>query len=359
MDSGSDDPTAPSPQTRTLALDQRDEAATMHSFPEENGEEGSPGGDDRAERLPPPPGPSSPTPPPSGPSSPNTRRAYAADWKHYSAWCRRHQLPALPPQADTIGRYVAALADGSSDNTSGRPASRATIERRLSALVWNCAQRGLVLDRYARPIATALADMRRRPPRLERPKQILQPADIAAMLETLDRATLRGLRDRAILLLGFAGGLRRSDIVGLDCGRDQSTDGSGWIEIDARGLRLMLAAREGWRETRIARGPVDQTCPVAAIETWLKFARITRGPLFRRVIGQGRTADVTRLNDRHIARLVKNTAQAAGIRSELSARERMQLFSSRSLRPRRPTYPPAASPLPAATPQHSAEPPAD
>ena len=77
MDSGSDDPTASSPQTRTLALDQGDEAATMHSFPEENSEEGSPGGDGRAERLPSPPGPS-----PSGPSSPNTRRAYAADWKH-------------------------------------------------------------------------------------------------------------------------------------------------------------------------------------------------------------------------------------------------------------------------------------
>ena len=353
MDSDSDDPAAPSPQTRTLASGQRSEAATMHSYPEENSEEGSPAGDGRPARLPSPSGPTSP-----GPSSPNTRRAYAADWKHYSAWCRRHQLPALPPQADTIGRYVAALADGSSD-ASGRPASRATIERRLSALVWNCAQRGLVLDRYARPIAAALADMRRRPPRLERPKQILQPADIAAMLETLDRATLRGLRDRAIMLLGFAGGLRRCDIVGLDCGRDQSTDGTGWIEIDARGLRLILAAREGWRETRIARGPVDQTCPVAAIETWLKFARITRGPLFRRVIGQGRTADVTRLNDRHIARLVKHTAQAAGIRSELSARERMQLFSSRSLRPRRPTYPPAASPLPAAIARHPGEPAAD
>ncbi len=358
MDSGSDDHTAPSPQTRTLASGERDEAATMQAFPEENGEEGSPAGDGRAERLPSPSGPTSPSPSPSGPSSPNTRRAYAADWKHYSAWCRRHQLPALPPQADTIGSYVAALADGSSD-ASGRPASRATIERRLSALVWNCAQRGLVLDRYARPIATALADMRRRPPRLARPKQMLQPADIAAMLETLDRATLRGLRDRAILLLGFAGSLRRCDIVGLDCGRDQSTDGTGWIEIDARGLRLMLAAREGWHETRIARGPAEHACPVAAIETWLKFARITRGPLFRRVIGQGRTADVTRLNDRHIARLVKQTAQAAGIRSELSARERMQLFSSRSLRPRRPTYPPAASPLPAAIARHPGEPPAD
>lgn len=48
------------------------------------------------------------------------------------------------------------------------------------------------------------------------------------MLETLDRGTLRGLRDRAMLLLGFAGGLRRSEVVGLDVGRDQTEDSSGW-----------------------------------------------------------------------------------------------------------------------------------
>lgn len=47
------------------------------------------------------------------------------------------------------------------------------------------------------------------------------------MLQTLDRGTLRGLRDRAVLLLGFAGGLRRSEIVGLDCSRDQTEDGRG------------------------------------------------------------------------------------------------------------------------------------
>ncbi|MET3778152.1 site-specific recombinase XerD [Rhizobium alvei] len=60
------------------------------------------------------------------------------------------------------------------------------------------------------------------------------------MLETLDRGSLRGLRDRAMLLLGFAGDLRRSEIVGLDVGRDQTEDGRGWIEILDKELLVTL-----------------------------------------------------------------------------------------------------------------------
>jgi site-specific recombinase XerD len=57
------------------------------------------------------------------------------------------------------------------------------------------------------------------------------PEDVIAMIETPDRGALRGLRDRAMLLVGFAGGLRRSELVGLDVGRDQTDDGDGWVEI--------------------------------------------------------------------------------------------------------------------------------
>ena len=60
------------------------------------------------------------------------------------------------------------------------------------------------------------------------------PENVIAMLETLDRGTLRGQRDRAMLLIGFAGGLRRSELVGLDVGRDQTDEGRGWVEISTR-----------------------------------------------------------------------------------------------------------------------------
>jgi integrase len=113
------------------------------------------------------------------------------------------------------------------------------------------------------------------------------PADVIAMLETLERGSFRGLRNRAILLIGFAGGLRRSEIVGLDVGRDQIEDGLGWVEIFDRGMVVTLRGKTGWREIEVGRGSSDATCPLVALQSWLKLARIGHGPLFRRVTSTG------------------------------------------------------------------------
>ena len=133
------------------------------------------------------------------------------------------------------------------------------------------------------------------------------------MLATLDM-DLRGLRDRAILAIGFAGGLRRSEIVGLDCGPDQTEDGSGWIEIFPEGALLTIRGKTGWREVEIGRGSRSDTCPVALLETWLRLGRIARGPLFRAVARKNGGVGSERLTDKHVVRLVKTCALAAGLR---------------------------------------------
>lgn len=264
-------------------------------------------------------------------SSANTRRAYASDWKHYSSWCRRQGLAIMPPAAQTVGLYITACAAGTVTGDK-KPNSVSTIERRLSSLSWNFAQRGLSLDRKDRHIATVMAGIRNKHASPPRQKEAILPEDLIAMLETLDRGTLRGLRDRAMLLLGFAGGLRRSEIVGLDCGRDQTEDGSGWVEILDKGMLVILRGKTGWREVEIGRGSSDATCPVVALQTWQKFGRIAHGPLFRRVTGQGKKVGADRLNDQEIARLVKRTALAAGVRGDLTEGQRSKLFAGHSLR---------------------------
>jgi integrase len=264
-------------------------------------------------------------------SSANTRRAYAADWKHFAGWCRRQGLSPLPPDVQTVGLYITALASGGAAPRA-KASSVATIERRLSALCWNYTQRGLMLDRRDRHIATVLAGIRNRHAAPPRQKEAILPEELIAMVETLDRGTLRGLRDRAMLLIGFAGGLRRSEIVSLDCGRDQTEDGGGWIEIFDKGLLATLRGKTGWREVEIGRGSSDLTCPVHAVETWLKLGRIPHGPLFRRVRAKGKEVGTERLKDQEIARLVKKTVLAAGIRGELPEAERVKLFSGHSLR---------------------------
>lgn len=264
-------------------------------------------------------------------SSANTRKAYAADWKHFADWCRREGLDPIAPDAQMVGLYITACASGTK-SVGGKKNAVSTIERRLSALVWAYTQRGLLLDRRDRHIATVLAGIRNSHAAPPRQKEAILPEDLRAMLDTCDRSSLRGLRDRAMLLIGFAGGLRRSEITGLDMARDETSDGRGWIEVLPGGLLITLRGKTGWREVEIGRGSSPATCPVEALEVWLRFARITRGPLFRRITGQGKEPGPLRLNDREVARLVKRAAQAAGLRGDLPEAERPALFSGHSLR---------------------------
>jgi len=133
-----------------------------------------------------------------------------------------------------------------------------------------------------------------------------------------------------MLLIGFAGGLRRSEIVGLDCDREDGVPSAGWPQFLDGGVLLTLRGKTGWREVEIGRGSSERACPVVALETWLKFARIARGPLFRRVSAGKVGAE--RLGDRHVARLVKRLALAAGLRADLREGEREALFAGHSLR---------------------------
>ena len=228
-----------------------------------------------------------------------------------------------------IGLYIADCA--SPAQSALRPLSVSTIERRLSGLAWHYQQRGFNLDRKDRHISTILAGIKRKHARPPLQKEAILAEDILEMIATLSFG-LRDQRDRAILLIGYAGGLRRSEIVSLDFGRDDTEDGTGWIKIADQGLILTFHSKTGWREVEIGRGSSDQTCPVHALEQYLHYSRIDFGPLFQRVSRDDGKVTGNRLSDKHVARLIKKTVRDAGIRSDLPQAERLKLFSGHSLR---------------------------
>ena len=119
---------------------------------------------------------------------------------------------------------------------------------------------------------------------------------------------LKGLRDRALLLLGFAGAFRRSELVALDVADLQFCDGGLRVTIrksktDQEGLGATIA---------IARGSI--ACPVDAVRAWIKAAGIVDGPLFRPVTRTGKIS-ARRLSARAVAELVKTYARRAGLKA--------------------------------------------
>ncbi|MGL4636712.1 MAG: tyrosine-type recombinase/integrase [Beijerinckiaceae bacterium] len=260
-------------------------------------------------------------------SSLNTQKAYASDWALFSRWCRRRGFDVLEPDPQVIGLYLAASASGDGMDK----AAVSTIERRLAAITTQYRSAGTPLPRQDRHIVDVLAGIKRTHGKPPVQKEALFAEDILAMCATLSQ-DLRGFRDRAMLLVGFAGGLRRSEITGLDCGPEQTEDSGGWIEIVEDGALLTIRGKTGWRVVEIGRGSKESTCPVHALELWLKLARVVHGPVFRRVREKNTGVGPERLDDKHVARLVQSTAMAAGVRGDLPEGKRAGLFGGHSLR---------------------------
>lgn len=254
--------------------------------------------------------------------SKETQRAYASDWRQFSRWLEQSPF-ADPPDEAVLGAYCAALAD--------RGMKAASIRRRLAGVLWRLRTLDIAINTADPRIREVVAGVVRRNGAPPVQKEPVFPDDLRAMVGALGN-DLRGVRDRAILLIGFAAALRRSEIVGLDCGQGQSRDATGWIEIVPQGALIVVRGKAGWREAVVARGDT-QYCPVRALEEWLYLGRIASGPVFRRIYGNAKgRVGVDRLSDRHVANLVKSAALAGGLRAELPEAARAAAYAGHSLR---------------------------
>jgi integrase len=131
--------------------------------------------------------------------------------------------------------------------------------------------------------------------------------ELKKMLEPLPKTRV-GLRDRALLLLGFAGAFRRSELVSLDVA-DLEFTRAGLVVT----LRKSKTDQEGKsRRLGIPYGSSETTCPVRSVQAWLDSARITDGPVFRSLDMFDRVQP-ERLSDKAVARIVKRRAKAVGL----------------------------------------------
>lgn len=234
----------------------------------------------------------------------NTARAYAADWAHFSAWCAERSLPALPAAPATLALYLTDLADPSEPGQAPRKVS--TIQRRLSGIVFyhRAANHDSPADNRA--VRAVLRGIRRAKGAPAVEKQPATTPIMRAMLAPLG-ADLRGRRDRALLLVGFAGALRRAELVALLV-QDAQLTREGLVLT----IRRSKTDQAGQGIIRgIAYGSNPATCPVRALQAWLEQTGLREGPLFRS-LRHGRLQP-RGLDGRDVARIVKRAATLAGL----------------------------------------------
>ncbi len=201
----------------------------------------------------------------------NTRRAYRAAVRAWCAWCARHELPPLPASGQDVAAFLAG--------ERGRKLSPETIKLRRAAIRYLHRAAGCPVPTDDVCVSETLAGIRREAAK----KGQVPRKKVAATVTVLRRLLapipddLRGLRDRAVLLVGFAGALRRSELAAIRFEQLEKTD---------RGIRLTLPQTKGEQADAVTVPlPYGDTelCPVRALELWQQAAGLTEGPVFRRI----------------------------------------------------------------------------
>lgn len=230
----------------------------------------------------------------------NTRKAYKTDWNQFLTWCSGQGLQPIPATADTIEAYVLHLADKENLKPS-------TIRRKISSIAMAHRSANLVDATKNEQVKMTLQGIERTKGVRPDGKQPISVQDLKQMVSTLDES-IKGIRDRALLLFGFAGAFRRSELVSLNLNDlDFTNDGLKVL------LRKSKTDQRGEGFTKgILYGSISDTCPIRSVKKWIETSGISEGPLFRSVDRHGNIKD-KRLDSRAVALVVKDAAKAAGL----------------------------------------------
>jgi site-specific recombinase XerD len=228
----------------------------------------------------------------------NTRRAYQSDWRDFTSWCESHGRVALPASPDTVVLYLTALS---------RTHKPATIGRRIAALDANHEAAGYLSPTGAATVRKVLAGIRRRQGTAQRRARAFTVDDVQRIVREISPDGTLGARDRALVLVGFTGAFRRSELVGIHAEH---------VTFTGEGVKVTLphskTDQEGAGIVRaIPYGQHEDTCPVRALRAWIAAAGITSGPVFRRVDRWGNVGGEA-LTTKVVSTICKRYAQALG-----------------------------------------------
>ena len=235
----------------------------------------------------------------------NTIRAYKSDFKDFVLFCVQNGFESLPSEPKIVSLYLTQL--------STKDIKISTIKRRLVSIGVIHKLKGHYLDTKHPSIIENLMGIKRRKGVNQKGKKPLLINNLKKIINVIDeqqKEKIKKFRDRSIILIGFSGGFRRSEIVGLDYDD---------LEFVKEGLKINIkrSKTDQFGEGTIKGLPFfdnSEYCPVVSIQNWIEISKISSGPLFRR-FSKGSNLTEKRLTDQTVALLIKNYLNLAGIDS--------------------------------------------
>ena len=238
--------------------------------------------------------------------SENTRRAYTREWSAFAAWCASRDVSALPAAPATLAAYIAGLADGTVGTRARKPAG---IELALAAIGQKHETSHLTSPRKTSEVRAVRAGIRKTVGVAQRQAEALLVPELRRAVALLPETTA-GLRDKALLLVGWTGAFRRSPLVALELDD---------LSFTTEGVVLTIRKdkpdqEQKGRKVAIPFGTTPEACPVRALSAWvgvLEQLGNVNGPLFRKVDRNGNIGKRA-LTARTVGRIVKDAITSIG-----------------------------------------------
>lgn len=228
-----------------------------------------------------------------------TWRAYRADWQDWEAWAKANATTVIPASVASVCAFLAER---------GKTHSIATLEGRLSGIAQAHRMRNLPSPTHDPQVRMVMAGLRRKKGVIPNRKAAADLDVVRKLLTAFDRKTVGGVRDAALVLLGFAGAFRRSEICALEV-RDLDFRPEGVLVL----IRRSKTDQEGkGRLVPIQKAPDPEICAVEALRRWIAAGKLTDGPVFRGLTKWG-TLRKTALSPQIVAMTVQGAAQKVGL----------------------------------------------
>jgi integrase len=240
----------------------------------------------------------------------STRVGYQGDWRRFAAWCRAEGFASMPASAVTVARFATARAQ------QGKTVAH--IRRELAAIGFVHRDRGHDSPTGNAGVKTVLQGIARSHPYVKKQAPAILPAHLLAMVEALDLRTYRGARECAVLLTGWVGAFRRSELAAADVEH---------VTITERGMLIDVPKQKNHqteskvKEATLAEEP--RLCATLAMRRWLRMSGLKSGPLFVSVKNGDRLTG-QRIAGQTVNRIVQCAAEEVGL-SEMG-------FTAHSLR---------------------------